>query len=517
MKKLLCLLLCLMMLPFGANAQSVEDSIIIGMLSTKTYELRPLLPVERDMISLYSVMYESLVTIDDNGVPQPLLAESWSETGDGKSWVFRLRENVTFSDGTPLTASDVVASGQWILNLANNEEAADRGFYSNIRYLVDSFSARDEHTVEVKAKRPYYGLLYSMAFPVVPASQVESANPVGTGPYVVTAFEPGSYMMLTSNPEWWQTAPQVKEITVTFYPNNKDMITAYEYGRVDAVFTRSVAAAQYRSGLSSLSIAYSTRQLEVIMMNHRERSFPLDNPNIRKAIRYAVNVDAIAQNVYMGMTIDSDALYPSDSWLYLDQESTYVYNPDRAREMLAAEGWIDLDGDKILDLPVDGAPEPKHLVLSLYVYEDPDNDVRYETANMIADDLARVGISVHIETVDFARGLEVLQAGSFDMFLCAFQMDVVPDPGFFVRKGNQQNYGRYSSTAMTDLIDELRICEDQASFAFASQAIQQQFTQDTPFICLFYRAGAILTRKMFTTVRSIREFELLRGIEAFGR
>ena len=70
---------------------------------------------------------------------------------------------------------------------------------------------------------------------------------------------------------------------------------------------------------------------------------------------------------------------------------------------------------------------------------------------------------------------------------------------------------------MTQLIDELREKEDQTGFAYTSQAIQQQFTQDVPFISLFYRAGAILTRKMFTTVRSIREFELLRGIEAFGR
>jgi hypothetical protein len=70
---------------------------------------------------------------------------------------------------------------------------------------------------------------------------------------------------------------------------------------------------------------------------------------------------------------------------------------------------------------------------------------------------------------------------------------------------------------MKDLIAQLREREDQAGFAYASQAIQQQFTEDVPFVALFYRAGAILTRKMFTTVRSIREFELLRGIEAFGR
>jgi len=516
-KRILCLLLCLLMLPVGGLAESVEDSLIVGMLSTRTVEVRPLVPQERDIMSLYALVYESLVTIDDNGIPQPLLAESWTETGDGKTWTFTLRENITFSDGTPLTAHDVAASGQYILDLAKNEEAADNGFYANIRYMVSSFKARDDKTVEVKAARPYYGLLYSMTFPVVHRNQVESASPLGTGPYVIKAFESASYMMLDANPKWWQMEPQVKEITVTFYPNNKEMINAYEYGRVDTVFTRSVAAAQYRSGNTSLSIAYSTRQLEVLMMNHRERSFPLDNKNVRKAIRYAINEDLISRNVYMGMTLAADTPYPSDSWLYYDQERQFVYNPDKAREILAEEGWIDLDNNGILDFPVEGADEPKHLVLSLFVYEDPENDVRYETANMIADMLKAVGIHVNINNVTYDRCKEILEAGSYDLCLCAFQMDVVPDVGFFLRKGNSQNYGRYASSEMTELIDALREKEDQAEFAYASQEIQRLFAEDVPFICLFYRSGAILTRKMFTTVRSLREFELLRGIEAFGR
>ena len=529
-KRLLCLVMCLVMLPAFSLATSVEDALIVGMISTRTMELTPLTPKERDIMSLYSLVYESLVTIDDNGIPQPLLAESWTETGGGKTWVFTLRENLTFSDGTPLTAHDVAASVQYILDLANNPEAEDTGFYANIKYIVSSFNARDDRTLEVKAKRAYYGLLYSLTFPVVPRGQVGMANPIGSGPYVVDAFEPAGYMMLSANTGWWQATPKVTSITVTFYTNTKDMINAYEYGRVDTVFTRSVAAAQYRSGNSSLSIKYSTRQLEVLMLNHRTNSFPLDSLNVRKAIRYAINKERISQSVYMGMTLDADTPYAADNWLYYDQESTYVYNPDKARELLAADGWEDLDGNGILNKIVDG--ESKNLRLSLFVYEDPENDVRYETANMISDMLLEVGIDAHVEPLPYKTvattnengetekprdAFDVLKAGSYDMFLCAFQMDAVPDYGFMLTTGNTHNFNRYSSKAMDDLIADLREREDQGGFAYASQAVQQQFTQDVPFIALFYRAGAILTRKMYTTVRSIREFELLRGIEAFGR
>ncbi len=517
LRRSIALLLCLLMPLSYCTAENVGDLLVVGMLSTRTFELRPLTPQERDIVSVYGVVYESLVAVDDNGLPQPYLAETWSETGGGKTWTFTLRDDVRFSDGTPLTAGDVAASGQYILDLAKNEEVEDHGFYANIRYMVSSFKALDDRTVQVKAERDYYGLLYAMTFPVVPASQVEMANPLGSGPYVITAFDPLNYLMLGANPNWWQTQPQVKEISVKFYSNNKEMINAYEYGRVDTVFTRSVSAAQYKSGISSLSIAYSTRQLEVLMLSHRERSFPLDDQRVRLAIRYAIDRDRISQNVYMGMTTRADTPIPSDSWLYYDEASRFTYDPDRARALLAEAGWTDLDGNGTLDFPVEGAEKPKHLVLGLWVYEDPQNDVRFETANMIADMLKEVGISVHIETVSYDECKEVLESGRFDMALCSFQMDVAPDVGFFLRKGNKQNYARYNSSEMTSLIDALRKQETQSEFAYTSQAIQQLFAADVPFICLFYRTGAVLTRKMYTTVRTLREFELLRGIEAFGR
>ena len=128
-----------------------------------------------------------------------------------------------------------------------------------------------------------------------------------------------------------------------------------------------------------------------------------------------------------------------------------------------------------------------------------------------------VGIQVHIEAVDFATCKEKLEAGSYDLALCAFQMDVVPDVGFFLYSGNSQNYSRYRSDVMDELILTLRDQEAQADFYYTSQEIQRQFEADTPFLCLFYRTGTVLTRRMYTTARAVREFELLRGIESFGR
>ncbi len=512
MKRFISLLLAVLLLPCIALGENVQDSLVIGLVSSRTYEIRPLIPQERDVVSLYGMVYESLVTIDDNGVPQPLLADNWQETGGGSTWTFTLRENITFSDGTPLRAQDVAASGNYILALAN-ADVEDKGFYQNMRYMVSSFEATNEQTVVVKAKRDYYGVLYSMTFPVVHESQTEVAGALGTGPYRIQEFVPGSHMWLVANQNWWQTQPQVQEIMAMLYPNNNALITDYEYGRVDTAITRSVAAAQYKSGINSLSIAYSTRQLEVLLLNNAQ--FEFEDVRVRQAFRYAINKELIAQNVYMGMTQNADTPVPSDSWLYYDQESTFTYNPEKAIQLLEEAGWSDSDDDNVMDRIVDGKLRKLHV--RLYVYEDPENDVRFETANMIADMLAQIKVEVKVTAMTYGEELEALEAGNFDMALCAFQMDVVPDYGFFLRKGNGQNYCRYPSADMTSLIDSLRTQEDQNDFAYTTGVIQQLFANDAPFICLFYRSGAILTRKVFTTVRSIREFELLRGIQDFGR
>ena len=143
-------------------------------------------------------------------------------------------------------------------------------------------------------------------------SQVDMPNPLGTGPYRIDTFQPGNYIWLKVNDKWWQTKPQVQEIMVSLFTSNKDLITAYEYGRVDTAFTRSVAASQYKSGINSLSITYNTRQLETLLLNHE--SFPLGSLNIRKAIRAAIDTALISKNVYMGMTVDADTPISSGSW-----------------------------------------------------------------------------------------------------------------------------------------------------------------------------------------------------------
>lgn len=495
-----------------AQASNVGDSISVGIQSTKTLVLRPLDPQERDMISIYDLIWESLVIIDDNYTPQPGLAESWECTSDGKTWTFHLREGITFSDGTPFTARDVVATTKAILDRANDENTEDKGFYVNLKYFISSISAKDDYTVTIKAKRKYYGLLFDLTYPILPADQVDQDSPAGTGPYTVTAFVAGDYMWLQANPHWWQTQPQVKDIMVYFRQTATDVIESYEYANVDAVFTRSTGASQFKSGTNALSISYRTNQLEVLGMNNSSRELTKE---VRMAIRYAVDPDKIISNVYSNLAIATDTPMVPGTWMYNDSLSGYfVYDPDESRRLLYEAGWEDSNEDGILDRLNDEG-KTVNLHLSFYVYEEPDNNVRVEAANMIADMLSDVGISTTVTILSMAGVREKLSAGSFDLALVSYAMDFCPDPGFLLMRANTGNYYRYRSDRMNALCDELRTAVTQEEYRNKLYQIQELFAEDCPFMCLYYRTGCVLTRYMYTTVRDIREYQLLRGIQYF--
>ena len=504
--------------PLSACAGDLGASFTVGMISVKTTVLNPLLALERDFQSLHSLIYESLITLDDDYRPQPNLALDW-HTNDGITWTFTIREDAVFSDGSTLDAYDVAATVNEIIRLAKDDTADNKGVYASMRYTVVKAQANDAKTVVITSARPYYGFLFAMTFPVLKQEEVQADYPVGSGPYRAVSFSPGNFLYLSANEYWRGEEPHVQEINAFFFATNKELTNAYEYNRVDAIITRSVTTAQYRTGVNALNLDYRTRQLEVLLFNLK--AYELEDIRVRKAIRYALDPDALSQNAYYGMTSRTDTMFPANSWMYYDAseadgEAYFTYNLDKANELLTEAGWTDTDGDQIRDMVREG--KKVNLSLRLWVYEEAENSVRVETANAIKDQLAKAGIEVRVSTLSFGLAKERLQAGNFDLCLAAFQMDSVPDPGFLLYGPNTGNYGRYRSETMNNLITQLRKSRDESGTEYKQllNEIQAEFARDCPFVCLYFRGGAVLTRMVYTNVRDVREPEVLKGIETMG-
>ena len=523
-QRLALLLISISLLPSGAASASSAsaDHLVLGIVSTKTTQVFPLEPIERDIQSVYGIVYDSLIQINDDYRPVGRLASSWEPSNNGKTWTFTLREGVTFSDGAPLTADDVVATTQYILNKAGQQAeegsdiAPDLGYYRNLAYFVSSVSKTDDKTVVFKTKRSYYGFLYALIYPILPADKLEMENPPGTGAYVIAALDPQRNIWLTARDNWWQTPPQVKSISVELYPSTKELISAYEYSQVDTAFTRSVSAAQYKSGVSSVSLDYRSRQLELLFINHKEQA--LQSVKVRAAVRHAINVDQIISQVYMGMADRADTPILPGTWLSKEYPGAFDYNPALAVQLLEEDGWFDLNEDGVRERVVEGKEKAQVLHINILVYEEPDSEVRVSAANAMADALTAVGFEIKVITDTREVIAEKLKARSFDLVLCSVNMDPVQDPGFLLMSGNTMNYMRYVNKDLDKLFSTLRTgSPTPEDYQSNLHQIQDVFAQDYPIITLYYRKGVVVSRKMYTGARQIRELELLRGIDEYGR
>ena len=515
---LLCLLLALL---FGtapaAKATNVPSTMRVAMLVSENMELYPLTLMDRDALSILNLVYESVMILDDNRDPVPLLAESVDVVGGGTSYVFHLRDNVFFHDGTQLTAYDVYATMNAIRDLARNESLApnEKGNYCTLIDYISDWSVDDPLTLRVQARIPSYAALYAMTFPVLQAQSLYLPNPPGTGPYRVDYYAQGQEMWLSGNEGWWKQPPHITEIIAVWFENVEDALAAFEAERVDIVMTRQPSAARYRGTLSSRvnSYSYSTRNLETLFMMN---AYNLADPEMRKAVAYGINEERLMINVYQNVVSDTDTIQSRRSFLYSPppQSQTYPYSPEKACEILDRLGWTEYN-DKGYRIKRNAEGETRELMFRLFYYDEAGNALRKDAANEIAVMLRSIGIRIRISALSLADAQKNLNSRNFDLLLGSIFFDVAPNPEFLLIDRTKCNYVNYKSNEMTELCKLLNRAGGKEEFALLWAQIQDQFSVDLPFLPLYYRDGVVLTRYPYSNVRDIREFELLRGIESY--
>jgi len=515
-------LLAALLLAFCCPTALAEDSSFLtcAIVATNDLRLRPLELNQRDPVSVLDMVYEGLFELDDNYQPQPELAYSYSFVSDGRRLEIKLRDGITFHNGQSLTAHDVVATLDYMYELTGFDsdlnstvDLADRGLYYSTFYSIKSWEATDDHTLLLNLRRTSYGSLYALTFPILPASEVRNDMPSGTGPYMYDGYEPGSAIWLTANKGWWKRVPSVRNIRASIYGDAEKALNAFDTQTVDIAMTRSINASRYSGSLSSFSLSARTRQLEVLLVNRAHSVFKSDNSGenlVREAVSYAINRSELISSIYQGMASVAYTPIPTGTWISNESTINDIYDPLMAASLLDTAGYKMADDGKRYK---DGKPFPN---LYLLVYDEPGSTVRTNAANKIKEQLAAVGIPVIVSTKSREYAITKLRSGDYSLALCAFNFDVNPDPGFTVTSTASCNYTRYRSDDMNDLLTQLRKSYNMNEYQYVMQLIQDQFEQDKPYLPLYWRSGALLSRSAFTDARDVRELELLRGMESFG-
>lgn len=386
-------------------------------------------------------VFDTLVEPDENLQMRPALARSWDVSDDQLVWTFHLRDGVRWHDGTPLTADDVVYSYRRIID----EQLTNVDKFS----AVSGVTALDPMTVRITVRRPTPNLLTNLGgfkgMAIVQRANVESGqiatHPVGTGPFSFAGRRSGDSITLKANPHYWGGPPPISGVTFRFISEPTTALSALQAGEVD--WTDSVPpqrVAQLRDD-DSLTLAVTPGN-DYWYLALNEARAPWNDPRVRQAIAYGIDRDAISTATSYRTAATNQLAIPQGSPWFTDYRR-YRYSVEEARKLLAEAGAAPHD----LDM----------LVTSEY----PET---VTAAQIIADNLAPLGITVNIRTVDFATWLDEQNTGHFDMLMMGWLGNIDPDDFYYAQHhtNGTSNAQKFSDPEVDRLLDAGRTETDVA-------------------------------------------------------
>lgn len=421
----------------AAFAAPVEAATLRMAWSQDATGLDPHTQTAFSSLRLLELIYEPLVRLDPELNVVPAIASSWEFSEDAQTLTFTLDPEATFSNGEQVTAADVKASFERILDEAT-AAAARSNFLS-----IESIDTPDEATVVFNLSTPDVPILVAMAginAAIAPASEIEAGSvgntALGSGPFVLDTWEPNSREVLTANPDWAGGELGIEGINISVLPDETAILASLRAGQTDFALINDPLVATMVPNETGLELnrapglAYNVLQLNP----NRE---PMDNLQVRQAMSCAIDRQAIIDTALAGegavtgpLTMPAFAQDPSSLFCY-EQDL------DRARELMAESG---VDGFTATVIAATG--EPPYAALE---------------AQVLQAQLAEIGITLNIEMMELNVYVDTWLQGDFDMAVA--QNGGRPDPypmynRYFTNDGNLLNVSNYVDDTLDSLMRE---------------------------------------------------------------
>jgi peptide/nickel transport system substrate-binding protein len=362
----------------------------------------------------------ALVDVDAEGRVIPWLAESWVVSDDGLTIDFKLREDVVFHDGTPLTAQDYA----WSFSRAIDPETASTGAGTLLQEL-ESAEAIDDSTLRLRLKSASFPLLLNLAvapwMQPMPRATVEDLGeqfgrqPVGVGPFMFEEWVTGDRVVLARNLDYaWGSADvhegpaYLEAIEFRFIPEYSTIIAGLEAGEIDLAEVQAKDKQRLEdTGMFQFLEQYVPGSGDFVALN--TSMAPFDDPDVRKAFNLAVDRDVIIQAVYGGAAAASYGPINKATMGCWDgvEDIGYGFDLEQAESLMEQAGWVDTDDDGVREK--DGQP----LQLTLTVgsnFED-----RVKTAQILQEQYRALGVDIQIEQLEATMVIDKVWPGNYEM------------------------------------------------------------------------------------------------------
>jgi len=473
----------------------VADDQVLRLVADEPETLDPALAGDVDSSVYILQVFSGLVGLDEKLAVVPDIAERWDVNDDGTVYTFRLRTNVTFHDGKPVTAQDVKYSIERSCDPATGSRTASL-------YLDDIVGAKDklegqatevrgvrvidDHTIEITIDAPkaYFlsKLTYHTAF-VVDRANVESgsnwtAKPNGTGPFMLKERTP-ERIVLVKNPHYYGGEVALDEVTYQIILGGSSM-TMYEQGKLDVVAVGVSNVERVLDPASPLNRELVViPALDVWYVGFDTQQKPFDDVKVRQAFALATNRRGIVDVMFKKMRREAKGILPPGMPGYNEKLEGLPFDPDQARATLAESSY--------------GGPDDLPPIVFTISGSGGTNPLAEALAEMYKEYL---GVEVQLQQVE-SGFFDGLHEHKYQMFMLGWIADYA-DPQNFLdilfHSGTEGNNSRYTNPSVDDLLEKARVEPDPTRRMTLYQQAEELIVRDAPWVPLFHGIDYLLVK-----------------------
>lgn len=433
------------------------------------------------MLNIDKLIFEPLITIDENYRTKLCLATECSKTSD-TSYVIKIDNNKKWQDGTPLMAKDI----QFTIDRLKE----GKSIYAYNVEKVSSVEIIDASTVKINLAEEVPFFEYNLTFPILPNNyylgedfNTSTKIPIGSGMFKIDSID-GTNITLIKNEKWWnkkEKDSKIEKIYIRLYSEIGELYNSFKLGNIDIFTTSNINLEQYIGTIGYSKNEFKGREFDYLAFNCQNTI--LQNVEIRKAISYAIDKTNIVSSIYSNEYYVSNFPLDYGNYLYNTESVSSEYNPEQAKAILTNNGW------EYKNNRWQKTENYKTTKLNLSLTVKSSDASRVAVAENIKTTLEQIGIKITINKVSDSNYKNILESKNYDMIITGVYNSNSPDINTFFGENNLQNYKNDEiNTIMTDvksIVDENLLKEKY-------KRIVEIYEQEQPFISLYRNKTTIV-------------------------
>ncbi len=484
---------------------STEDTLIrdlrLGIADFDT--LNPIVTNNKNVKDISRLIFDSLVTITSNYSLEYGLATEIAKS-DNLTYIIKLREGVTWHDGSEFTSQDVKFTVDTIKNSFGSSVYGE-----NLQY-VTGLEIVDNYTITITLSQEVEFFEYSLTFPIVSSSYFENEDfasteknntIIGTGMYKI-AEKTDNSIKLEKNEDYWNEEKDalITEINITLYSNIGEVYTAFKSGYIDIMNIEINNVSDYIGTLGYSTITYDDRNVDFLAFNTQSEN--VSESAVRKAIALLLDRNNIVANLGDGYTV-TNFLFGSSNWMY-DTRLDFSYNSEEASNILTEAGWTYTNNTWVKD----------GKTLSFSIVVDTNNSVRVTAARLIAEQLVNSGIQVTVNEVSNSYYNNYLANKNYDAIISGITVGYTPKISTLYYGDNLANY---SNDTVNEIIGNINNINDYNTLREEYLNIYDQIMNDFPYIFLYRETDSVIYNQTLCSTITPNAYSIFYNIDKWYR